>query len=105
MTRKISSRDGGVTRSERSAAQQHFLKLCDMLGVDRPPTQRPEPDEYTFEKSMRRIGHEQPAPGLTTHGPVAAPRSALLRRISRIAARGGIQNGGGPKALYVAAWG
>ena len=49
----------GNTRSERSAAQQHFLELCDMLGVDRPPTRRPESDEYTFEKSTRRIGDTQ----------------------------------------------
>lgn len=49
----------GNTRSERSAAQQHFLELCDMLDVERPPTQRPESDEYTFEKSTRRIGDTQ----------------------------------------------
>jgi hypothetical protein len=31
----------GSTRSERSAAQQHFLDLCDLLGVDRPGTADP----------------------------------------------------------------
>jgi hypothetical protein len=41
----------GTTRSERAAAQEHFLDLCDMLGVDRPGTA-----DYEFEKSTRRIG-------------------------------------------------
>src|SRR6266550_2255017 len=41
----------GTTRSERSAAQQHFLELCDLLGVDRPGRA-----DYTFEKSTRKIG-------------------------------------------------
>jgi hypothetical protein len=41
----------GSTRSERSAAQQHFLDLCDLLGVDRPGTA-----DYEFEQSTRRIG-------------------------------------------------
>ena len=41
----------GNTRSERSAAQSHFLDLCDLLGVDKPGS----PD-YEFEKSTRRIG-------------------------------------------------
>ena len=46
----------GTTRTERSAAQQHFLDLCALLevpnqaDVDRPGT------EYTFEKSTRKIG-------------------------------------------------
>jgi hypothetical protein len=26
----------GTTRTERSAAQQHFLELCDLLGVPKP---------------------------------------------------------------------
>ncbi|MBV9859594.1 MAG: class I SAM-dependent DNA methyltransferase [Alphaproteobacteria bacterium] len=48
----------GTTRSERSAAQQHFLELCDMLGVERPPTQGPAVDDYTFEKQTRKIGDQ-----------------------------------------------
>jgi hypothetical protein len=44
----------GTTRSERSAAQQHFLELCDLLGVDRPGSA-----DYDFEKSTRKIGDTQ----------------------------------------------
>ena len=42
------------TRTERAAAQHHFLDLCDLLGVDRPG--RPD---YDFEKSTRKIGDTQ----------------------------------------------
>ena len=45
----------GNTRTERAAAQQHFLELCDLLGVDRPSG---NPD-YEFEKSLRKIGDTQ----------------------------------------------
>ena len=44
----------GNTRTERAAAQQHFLELCDLLGVDKPGG----PD-YEFEKSTRKIGDTQ----------------------------------------------
>src|SRR5438067_4672544 len=44
----------GNTRSERSAAQQHFLELCEVLGVDKPGS----PD-YEFEKSTQKIGGSQ----------------------------------------------
>src|SRR5438105_3755291 len=44
----------GNTRSERAAAQQHFLELCELLGVAKPGS----PD-YEFEKSTRRIGGAQ----------------------------------------------
>src|ERR1051326_3010490 len=44
----------GNTRTERAAAQQHFLELCEVLGVDKPGS----PD-YEFEKSTRRIGGAQ----------------------------------------------
>ena len=44
----------GSTRSERSAAQEHFLDLCDLLGVDRPGSA-----DYDFEKSTRKIGGAQ----------------------------------------------
>jgi hypothetical protein len=44
----------GNTRSERAAAQQHFLDVCDLLGVDKPGS----PD-YDFEKSTRKIGGAQ----------------------------------------------
>jgi type II restriction/modification system DNA methylase subunit YeeA len=44
----------GNTRTERAAAQHHFLELCDLLGVDKPGG----PD-YEFEKSTRKIGDTQ----------------------------------------------
>ena len=44
----------GNTRTERAAAQQHFLELCEVLGVEKPGS----PD-YEFEKSTRRIGGAQ----------------------------------------------
>jgi hypothetical protein len=44
----------GNTRTERAAAQQHFLDLCDLLGVDKPGGA-----DYDFEKSVRKIGDTQ----------------------------------------------
>src|SRR5690349_1786411 len=34
---------------ERAAAQQHFLELCELLGVEKPPTTGPETTDYRFE--------------------------------------------------------
>jgi hypothetical protein len=44
----------GNTRSERSAAQSHFIDLCGLLGVDKPGS-----PAYEFEKSTRKIGGAQ----------------------------------------------
>src|SRR5271169_3373437 len=46
----------GVTRTERSAAQEHFLDLCALLGVSKPGDVDRHGTEYTFEKSTRKIG-------------------------------------------------
>jgi MmeI, N-terminal domain len=46
----------GTTRTERSAAQEHFLDLCELLGVPKPADVDPHGTEYTFEKSTRKIG-------------------------------------------------
>ena len=46
----------GTTRTERSAAQEHFLDLCDLLGVPKPADVDRHGTEYTFEKSTRKIG-------------------------------------------------
>ena len=35
--------------SERAAAQQHFLELCEVLGVEKPPTTGPGTADYRFE--------------------------------------------------------
>ncbi len=36
--------------SERSAAQQHFLDLCDLLGQPKPAHADPDGAWYTFER-------------------------------------------------------
>jgi type II restriction/modification system DNA methylase subunit YeeA len=46
----------GATRTERSAAQEHFLDLCALLGVPKPAEVDRHGTEYTFEKSTRKIG-------------------------------------------------
>jgi hypothetical protein len=46
----------GTTRTERSAAQEHFLDLCALLGVPKPGNVDRHGTEYTFEKSTRKIG-------------------------------------------------
>jgi hypothetical protein len=46
----------GTTRTERSAAQEHFLDLCQVLGVPKPADVDRHGTEYTFEKSTRKIG-------------------------------------------------
>jgi len=42
--------------SERSAAQQHFLDLCDMLGQPKPAAADPEGSWYTFERGVHKTG-------------------------------------------------
>lgn len=46
----------GTTRTERSAAQEHFLDLCELLGVEKPGEADRHGTEYTFEKATRKIG-------------------------------------------------
>ncbi|HEV2303436.1 MAG TPA: DNA methyltransferase [Stellaceae bacterium] len=46
----------GTTRTERSAAQEHFLDLCALLGVPKPADVDRHGTEYTFEKYTRKIG-------------------------------------------------
>ena len=41
--------------SERAGAQQHFLDLCELLGVDKPA----DPDNYCFERGARRTGADR----------------------------------------------
>jgi hypothetical protein len=38
--------------SERSAAQQHFLDLCDLLGQPKPAAADPDGAWYTFERGV-----------------------------------------------------
>src|SRR5690242_10816868 len=42
------------TLSERSAAQSHFIDLCDVLGERRPAEADPAGTSYTFEKHVSK---------------------------------------------------
>jgi hypothetical protein len=39
-----------VALTERSAAQQHFLDLCELLGQQKPAEADPTGESFTFEK-------------------------------------------------------
>jgi hypothetical protein len=42
--------------SERSAAQQHFLDLCELLGQPKPAAADPDGAWYTFERGVKKTG-------------------------------------------------
>jgi type II restriction/modification system DNA methylase subunit YeeA len=44
------------TRTERSASQEHFLDLCDVLGQPHPAEVDPAGHTYTFEKGAAKVG-------------------------------------------------
>ncbi|MGH7007152.1 MAG: DNA methyltransferase [Stellaceae bacterium] len=46
------------TRTEKSASQEHFLDLCELLDVPKPAAVDPHGTEYTFEKLVKRAGGE-----------------------------------------------
>jgi hypothetical protein len=41
--------------SERSACQQHFLDLCELLGQPKPAEADPEGSWYTFERGVEKV--------------------------------------------------
>jgi hypothetical protein len=43
----------GAARTERSAAQEHFLDVCALLGVPKPGDVDRHGTEFIFEKSTR----------------------------------------------------
>jgi hypothetical protein len=43
-----------VSLSERSAAQQHFLDVCPLIGEPTPAAADPTGETFTFEKGARR---------------------------------------------------
>ena len=45
--------------SERSAYQQHFLDLCEILDHPKPAEADPEGTSFTFERGCRKIGGER----------------------------------------------
>jgi type II restriction/modification system DNA methylase subunit YeeA len=48
----------GSTRNERAAAQEHFIDLCRMLGVQTPNEADPHGDWYAFEKGAEKLNGE-----------------------------------------------
>jgi len=44
--------------TERSAAQQHFLDLCDLLGQPKPAAADPDGAWYTFRTRVSKTGGE-----------------------------------------------
>jgi len=42
--------------TERSASQQHFLDLCEILGHPKPAEADPEGESFTFEKGAAKYG-------------------------------------------------
>src|SRR2546427_715871 len=48
------SRWQSCTLSERSAAQSHFIEVCDLLGEPRPAEVDQEGNTYTFEKGVTK---------------------------------------------------
>jgi hypothetical protein len=44
-----------VTLSERSACQQHFLDLCELLEQPKPAEADPEGTWYTFERGVEKV--------------------------------------------------
>jgi hypothetical protein len=47
------------TLSERSACQQHFLDLCDLLGQAKPAAADPDGAWYTFERGVKTTDDDQ----------------------------------------------
>jgi hypothetical protein len=45
--------------SERSAAQSHFIDLCEALGEDRPAAVDQTGESFTFEKGLKQTGGAQ----------------------------------------------
>jgi hypothetical protein len=48
-----------ATLTERSAAQQHFTNLCDVLGQPQPAAADQAGTFYTFEKGVAKTGGGQ----------------------------------------------
>jgi len=44
-----------VTLKERSAVQEHFLDLCQLLGHDTPATADRNSESFTFESGVHKV--------------------------------------------------
>jgi type II restriction/modification system DNA methylase subunit YeeA len=50
----------GSERSERAASQEHFIDICQMLGVQTPNEADPTGDWYAFEKGAEKLSIDDP---------------------------------------------
>ena len=86
--------------SERSACQQHFLDLCDLLGQPKPAAADPEGAWYAFERGVRKTegGHGWADVWMRGHfgweykGRVAKGRSPVETQASRLLLRDSASN-------------
>ena len=62
-----------VNLSERSACQQHFLDLCELLGQPKPAEADPEGAWYCFEKGVKKTAGGPPPKSSNSPAPRAAP--------------------------------
>ena len=46
----------GVTLREKQAAQEHFLDLCALVGVESPAKADPQGEWFCFEKGATKAG-------------------------------------------------
>jgi type I restriction-modification system DNA methylase subunit len=46
-------------QAERAVAQQHFLDLCELVGIAKPAQADPEGSWFTFEKGLKKAGGRQ----------------------------------------------
>lgn len=61
--REFAAKWSGSQRNERAAAQEHFIDLCRMLGVQTPNEADPVGDWYAFEKGAEKSGGDEDGSG------------------------------------------
>jgi hypothetical protein len=66
-----------LTRTEKSAAHEHFLDLCELLDVKKPAESDPHGTEYTFEKSTLKLGDASGMPTLGAKCLLSPPREGI----------------------------
>lgn len=84
----------GVTLKERSAAQEHFIDLCHVLGVPTPADANPDGIFYTLEwggqeKHGRRwvaYGWDDPDPAIVDEDTILSSLLALNAERATVAA-------------------
>lgn len=61
--REFAAKWSGSTRTERAAAQEHFIDICRMLDVSTPNDADPTGDWYAFEKDAEKSGGDEDGSG------------------------------------------